>query len=60
MTEYFINKAIEENPVMVEKFRNGESNVLQFLVGQVLRFSKGKVNPQVASQMLRKKLEDQF
>ena len=45
---------------MVEKFRNGESNVLQFLVGQVLRFSGGKVNPQVASEMLRKKLEDQL
>ncbi len=39
-----------------EDFRNGEEKVIGFLVGQVMRESKGKANPAVAQEILRKKL----
>lgn len=48
----FVDQAIAENPKPVEEFRAGKDNALQFLVGQVMRFSRGKANPQSASDML--------
>lgn len=37
-------------------FKNGQEKVLGFLVGQVMKESKGKANPGVAQEILRKKL----
>jgi len=54
--EVFVDQAIEANPGPADEFRSGKENALQFLVGQVMRFSKGQANPQMASEMLRKKL----
>lgn len=39
-----------------EDFRNGEEKVIGFLVGQVMKESKGKANPSAVQQILRKKL----
>ncbi|MDO4507787.1 MAG: Asp-tRNA(Asn)/Glu-tRNA(Gln) amidotransferase subunit GatB [Candidatus Saccharibacteria bacterium] len=39
-----------------EDFRNGEEKVIGFLVGQVMRESKGKANPAAVQEILRKKL----
>lgn len=55
--EAFVDQAIEANPGPAEEFRGGKENALQFLVGQVMRFSKGQANPQMASEMLRQKLQ---
>lgn len=52
----FVDQAIEANPGPAEDFRTGKDNALQFLVGQVMRFSKGKADPKLASELIRKKL----
>lgn len=39
-----------------DDFRNGEEKVLGFLVGQVMKESKGKANPSAVQEILRKKL----
>lgn len=40
----------------VEDFRNGEEKVIGFLVGQVMKKSKGKANPGLAQKLIREKL----
>lgn len=47
-----VDKVIEEHPQIVLDYQNGNENVIQFLVGQVMRHSKGSANPQVAKQLL--------
>jgi len=52
----FVEQAIAENPKAVEEYRGGKANALQFLVGQVMRFSRGKANPQLARDALLRRL----
>ena len=47
-------QAIEKNPGPVEEFKNGKHTALNFLVGQIMKFSKGKANPQLAAETLKK------
>lgn len=54
--ETFIKKAIEENPVAVEEFKKGKENALQFLVGKCMALSKGRANPKIIQELLRKNL----
>ena len=52
----FVDQAISENPSVVEDYRGGKKQALQFLVGQVMKFSRGKANPQLAIQALKQRL----
>jgi len=52
----FAARAIAENPKSVADFRAGKTAALQFLVGQVMRLSKGKANPQVVARILTDQL----
>ena len=45
-----------EHPEAVENFKKGKENALKFLVGQVMRKSKGRANPQVVNELLRERL----
>jgi aspartyl-tRNA(Asn)/glutamyl-tRNA(Gln) amidotransferase subunit B len=47
---------IAANPAQVEQFRAGKQQVLGFLVGQVMKASRGKANPQQVNETLRKQL----
>lgn len=49
-------KIINTNPEAVTNFKNGKANALMFLVGQMMKESKGKANPKIAEELLRKKL----
>ena len=44
------------NPAQVEQYRSGNAKVLQFLVGQTMKLSRGKANPQLVIAELRKQL----
>jgi aspartyl-tRNA(Asn)/glutamyl-tRNA(Gln) amidotransferase subunit B len=55
--ETFVIQAMKENPKSVADFRNGKKAAAGFLVGQVMRLSKGKANPQVVQQILEAKLD---
>ncbi|MDA1044214.1 MAG: Asp-tRNA(Asn)/Glu-tRNA(Gln) amidotransferase subunit GatB [Verrucomicrobia bacterium] len=54
--ETFVDQAIADNPDSVQDFKGGKAAALQFLVGQVMRLSRGKANPQVVGALLRDKL----
>jgi aspartyl-tRNA(Asn)/glutamyl-tRNA(Gln) amidotransferase subunit B len=47
---------IAANPAQVEQFRAGKQQVLGFLVGQIMKASRGKANPQQVNEALRKQL----
>lgn len=55
--EGFVDQAIMENPKSVEDYRNGTKAALQYIVGQVMRLSKGKANPQMVGKMISEKLD---
>ncbi|MBR4665074.1 MAG: Asp-tRNA(Asn)/Glu-tRNA(Gln) amidotransferase GatCAB subunit B, partial [Lentisphaeria bacterium] len=52
----FIEDAIAANPAQVQQYREGRKNVLQFFVGQVMKASRGKANPQTVQKLLAEKL----
>lgn len=52
----FVDAAIAENPEAVADFEKGNERSLQFLVGQVMKDSRGQANPQIVQEMLKKKL----
>lgn len=54
--EDVVDRVIGANERSVMDFRNGKQNALSFLVGQVMRETKGKANPKLAGDILRKKL----
>ncbi|MEW5960192.1 MAG: Asp-tRNA(Asn)/Glu-tRNA(Gln) amidotransferase subunit GatB [Chloroflexota bacterium] len=51
-------QVLSGNPDAVEQFRKGKETVLKFLVGQVMRATRGKANPQLAEQLLRAELQN--
>ncbi|RQD67088.1 MAG: Asp-tRNA(Asn)/Glu-tRNA(Gln) amidotransferase subunit GatB [Tindallia sp. MSAO_Bac2] len=53
-----IEKVIAENPASVEDFKSGKKQAIGFLMGQVMKASKGQANPQVAKSMLEETLID--
>ena len=61
--EHALVAAIEEvlanNPTEVEEFRNGRDKLLGFFMGQVMKATQGKANPQAVNKLLRGKLTAQ-
>ena len=51
-----VAEVIAANAAQVEQFRAGKQQVLGFLVGQVMKASKGKANPQQVNDALRKQI----
>src|SRR3989338_7123226 len=51
-----VEDVVKNNPAVVEEYKNGKENALQFLVGQGMKLSKGKANPEVLQKMLKEKL----
>ncbi len=58
--ESAIEKAVDEiiakHPAEVERFKAGEEKLLGFFVGQVMKTTKGKANPQMLNDLMKKKL----
>ena len=53
-----INSVLQENPQMVNEYRNGKEKLFGFFVGQVMKVSKGKANPQIVNQVLKELLNN--
>ena len=51
-----LDDVISANPKQVEQYRSGKVAVIGFLVGQVMKASRGQANPQMVNGMLRAKL----
>ena len=54
--EKIIDDVLAANNTQVEQYKNGQEKVFGFFVGQVMKASKGKANPQQVNEMLKKKL----
>ncbi len=53
---YIVAKVIEKNPKSVEDYRNGKDRAVGFLVGQVMKETKGQANPQLVNKLIREQL----
>lgn len=54
--EGVVGEVINKNSKSVEDYKNGKDNALQFLMGQVMKETQGKANPQMVIKMLKNKL----
>lgn len=54
--EALVNEVLDENPQAIEDFAAGKNRAMGFLVGQVMKKSKGKANPGMASKMINEEL----
>jgi len=54
--EKIIDEVIKANPDSVEQYRSGKDKLFGFFVGQIMKLSKGKANPAIVNDMLKKKL----
>jgi aspartyl-tRNA(Asn)/glutamyl-tRNA(Gln) amidotransferase subunit B len=51
-----ISKVITNNPTEVEAYKNGKTKLMGFFVGQVMRETRGKANPKLVNEILKRKL----
>ena len=51
-----INEVLEENPNLVKDYKDGK-RVFDFIIGQIMKKTRGKVNPGITAKLLRKELE---
>jgi aspartyl-tRNA(Asn)/glutamyl-tRNA(Gln) amidotransferase subunit B len=52
-----VAQVLEENPQAVADYLGGKTQVVRFLVGQVMKATRGKANPQMVDQLLTEKLK---
>ena len=51
-----VNEVMDANPQAIEDFRNGKSRAVGFIVGQVMKKSRGQANPGMVSKMVNEEL----
>jgi aspartyl-tRNA(Asn)/glutamyl-tRNA(Gln) amidotransferase subunit B len=51
-----IQRVLEESPKLVEDYRKGKEQLFGFFVGQVMKATRGKANPKLVNELLRKRL----
>ncbi|MBN8733266.1 MAG: Asp-tRNA(Asn)/Glu-tRNA(Gln) amidotransferase subunit GatB [Acidobacteria bacterium] len=52
-----VDEVLAKNPAQVEQYKGGKTTVIGFLVGQVMKASRGQANPQMVNELLKKKLD---
>ncbi|MEJ2114644.1 MAG: Asp-tRNA(Asn)/Glu-tRNA(Gln) amidotransferase subunit GatB [Gammaproteobacteria bacterium] len=52
-----VERVVNDNPGQVEQYKSGKDKVFGFFVGQVMKLSKGKANPQQVNDLLKDKLK---
>lgn len=55
--EGIIEKVLDENQQSVIDYKNGKDRALGFIIGQVMKATKGKANPQLVNKMVRERIE---
>jgi aspartyl-tRNA(Asn)/glutamyl-tRNA(Gln) amidotransferase subunit B len=56
--EAIVTKVLDANPAEVEKYLGGKETVLGFLVGQVMKESRGKANPSTVQEIMKRQLAE--
>ncbi|RJR31644.1 Asp-tRNA(Asn)/Glu-tRNA(Gln) amidotransferase subunit GatB [Candidatus Parcubacteria bacterium] len=52
-----VKKAIDANPLQVKQFKAGKVTIIQYLIGQVMKETKGKANPKIVRELLEEELK---
>ena len=52
-----IRQVMEQHPTEIERYKNGEKQLVGFLMGQLMRLSQGKADPKAANELMRKTLD---
>ena len=52
----YINEVLQDNPQAIATYKSGRDNILGFLVGQVMKKSKGKAHPAITSKLLKEEI----
>jgi aspartyl-tRNA(Asn)/glutamyl-tRNA(Gln) amidotransferase subunit B len=55
--ETMVDEILAANSAQVAQYRGGNEKLLAFFVGQAMKASKGKANPQQVNEVLRRKLQ---
>lgn len=55
----FVKQVVTENPSAVADYKNGKTNVVGWLMGQVMKKSSGKANPKTATTLLKQLLDEE-
>lgn len=53
----FVNEAIDANPQSVDDFKNGKQKAIGFLVGQIMKATKGQANPPMVNKLLMEEIQ---
>lgn len=48
----FVTEVLDNNPQSIEDFKNGKDRAIGFLVGQIMKASKGQANPPMVNKIL--------
>jgi aspartyl-tRNA(Asn)/glutamyl-tRNA(Gln) amidotransferase subunit B len=56
--EAIVTRVLDANPAEVEKYLGGKEAVLSFLVGQVMKESRGKANPAAVQEIMKRQLAE--
>lgn len=52
-----VNAVLDENPSVIDDYKNGKDRAFGFLVGVLMKKSQGKINPSMASKILKEEIE---
>lgn len=55
--EPMVKEVVDNNPQSVEDFKNGKDRAIGYLVGQIMKQTRGKANPKVINQLLNQELQ---
>ena len=58
LIDSLVQKVIEENPQAIEDYKAGKDRAIGFLVGQVMKLSKGQANPTMVNESLKNALKN--
>ena len=51
------NEVLDENPKAIDQYKNGRTNVVDFLTGQIMKKTRGQANPTIARSTMAKEIE---
>ena len=57
LAKAIVEEVLANNPKSVEDYRAGKKQAMGFLVGQIMKASKGQANPAVVNKLLAERLE---
>ena len=53
-----VDKVLSENPDSITEFRTGKARAFNYLIGQIMKATRGKADPALVNQLLKEKLDD--